>query len=136
MRIVDSLTSLFRTFEYRQPRLQVRIPVWLQFPSVQSGLVPAICVDISEDGMGADIEQAFEIGSSATLILPSDSRPDPFIIPVQVVSRHEQRHGFRFVPARTWDVQEIAAALRAVADGAARREPAKLPTLEEKRKAV
>jgi hypothetical protein len=131
--MMDSLNNFFRAFEYRQPRLQTRIPVWLQFHSLQNGLVPAVCVDISEDGMGADMEQAFEPGSRATLILPSDCRPEPFIIPACVVSRHEQRHGFRFVPVRAEDVREIAAAVRAVANGMVRSQN---PPREEERKAV
>lgn len=136
MKMTNKLNGVFRIFEYRQPRVHTHLPVWLQFHSPQNCLVPAVCVDISENGMGADMESVFEIGSRATLIVPSNSRPEPFILPVRIVSRHEQRYGFRFVPTGPEHIREIAAAVRAVADGSFPSAEATQLALEDERKAV
>lgn len=136
MKMMNKLNGFFRTFEYRQPRVHTHLPVWLQFHTPQNCLVPAMCVDISENGMGADMESEFDIGSRATLILPSNCRPEPFILPVRVVSRQEQRYGFRFIPTGPEHIREIAAAVRAVAEGSFLSAETKQLALEDERKAV
>jgi hypothetical protein len=113
MRIVNEREERLRPFEYRSPRRHVNFPFWLRVECESPGLIPAVCATISAGGLGADVEQLLEPGTSVTLVLPVNSRPEPFIIHARVASQQGQRHGFVFVPADAQEASGITAAIQA-----------------------
>jgi hypothetical protein len=111
MWISDELNGLLRTFEYRTPRMQARFPIWLHVEGEENRLIAAICSDLNDRGLGADVERSLPLNSMVTLVLPSPGS-GPFILRARVASRQNQRYGFVFVPETPEDANEVATAVR------------------------
>jgi len=101
-------------FGYRMPRFRADFHFLLQTGEPQPHLVDARCLDISEDGIAAQIAESLTIGAIVTLILTFPGFGNTLRIPAKVSNQHGEDHGFAFLfpsDAEREEVQRYVASL-------------------------
>ncbi len=85
-----------RAFGFRSPRFPVNFNFSLEvLPSGER--LEAVCTDISEDGLAADLLQKLSVATQVTMWLLFPGSSIPVRIKASVEYRHDRRHGFNFL---------------------------------------
>lgn len=101
-------------FGYRLPRFRADFHFLLQTEGPQSHVANAQCVDISEEGMAAQVPEKLAVGATVTLILTLPGTTRPLRIPARVITQQEEDHGLIFMfssEAEREEVQRYVASL-------------------------
>jgi len=104
-----------RDFGFRNPRARANFQFCLQLNSTKE-MLWAVCTDISEQGLAADLLRGLAVGSEVTLMLDLPGSRVP--VPIQAVVNHQQddrRHGFTFVYSSEEERALVQAFLRSIA---------------------
>jgi len=83
-----------RKFDYRTPRFDLSLRVKILAPW---GPIEARCCDLSEQGMGAELETGLMIGSEVSVVFWSAEDSHPVQVRARVSYAEGRRHGFVFL---------------------------------------
>lgn len=84
-------------FGYRTPRFRADFHFLLQRDGREPHLLDAHCLDISEEGIAAQVAEPLGVGSTVTLILTFPGNSTTWRIPAKVCNRQHEDHGFAFI---------------------------------------
>lgn len=84
-------------FGYRKPRFRADFYFLLQTEGPGSHLIEARCVDISEEGMAAQISEPLSVGTKVIMILTLPGSSASLRVAARVCNRRDQDHGLAFV---------------------------------------
>jgi len=84
-------------FGYRTPRFRADFHFLLQTEAPQPRLLDARCIDISEEGLAAQIADQLTVGSVVTLMITFPGNATTWRIPARVCNRQDEDHGFFFM---------------------------------------
>jgi hypothetical protein len=84
-------------FGYRTPRFPTDFHFLLQTAGPEPRLLDARCLDISEEGLAAQLAEQLGVGSVVTLILTFPGNATTWRISAKVCNRRDIDHGFAFV---------------------------------------
>ena len=105
-------------FGYRTPRFRADFHFLLQTEGPESRVLDARCIDISEEGLAAQIAEHLSVGTRVVLILTLPGHSTTLRIIARVSNRTDEDHGFAFVFASKHereDVQRYISSLHAEA---------------------
>ena len=92
----NSNSTKVRSFGFRAPRFPVRFGFSLQVNATHEHQ-EALCSNISEEGLAADLRQVLAPKTEVTLWLMFPGSTTPVQIQACVEYRQERRHGFSFI---------------------------------------
>jgi len=102
-----------RTFGFRSPRFSVNFNFSLEV--VPSGeRCEAVCTDISEDGLAADLLQKLPVKTQVTMWLLFPGGTAPLRIEASVEYRHDRKHGFNFLYSSLEERAQVQAFIRSI----------------------
>jgi len=104
--IVDSI----RPFHYRSRRIPTGFPVDF---SCHGQIMRGICVNVSDDGLCAEMESATEPGSTGPLTLRPSGRQ--FQVTAEAVSVADNRTAFAFCFQSDWEHEKVAELITSLA---------------------
>jgi hypothetical protein len=93
----DGTTGRVQQYGYRKPRFPVDFHFLVQLEGRAAKLVNARCIDISEDGLAAQIPDQLDAGTRVTLILTLPGAPPSIRLAAIVNYCTDQCSGFKFV---------------------------------------
>jgi hypothetical protein len=93
----DGTTGRVQQYGYRKPRFPVDFHFLVQPDRGHSQLLNARCIDISEDGLAAQIPDPLEAGARVTLILTLPGAVTSMRLAAIVNYCTDQCSGFKFV---------------------------------------
>jgi hypothetical protein len=93
----DRNTTRIQQFGYRKPRFRVEFHFLVQVEGRGSKLLDARCIDLSEDGLSAQISDCLEVGTHVTFILTLPGATTSARLAALVNYRQAECHGFTFV---------------------------------------
>jgi PilZ domain len=102
-------------FGYRTPRFRTDFHFLLQTDGPEPRLLDARCLDISEEGIAAQIAEHLRIGAVATLIITFPGSTTTSRVAARVCNRQDEDHGFLFLfsaQSQREDVHKFVARLR------------------------
>jgi len=85
------------TFGYRVPRFRTDFHLLLQTEGQQRTLLDGRCMDISEDGLGAEFHTSLELGTNVNLILTLPDSSTSVRVNARVANRCGDVYGFAFL---------------------------------------
>jgi hypothetical protein len=86
-----------REYGYRKPRFRVDFHFLVQTEGRGSRLLDAHCVDLSEDGLGAQIPDRLEVGTRVNFILTLPGSATSVRLSAVVTYLRDEWHGCTFV---------------------------------------
>src|SRR5271169_3686503 len=102
-------------FGYRTPRFRADFHFLLQTEAPDPRLLDARCIDISEEGIAAQIAEQLSVGSVVTLMVTFPGNSTTWRIRARVCNRQDEDHGFSFMfssQSERDDVRRYVASLR------------------------
>ncbi|HEY1800680.1 MAG TPA: PilZ domain-containing protein [Terriglobales bacterium] len=84
------------SFGYRKPRYRTGFRVLLQMNGYPPRLVDALCVDVSEDGLAAEVAENIAIGDQLTVVMTPPESSVSVRLSAKVVNRNDYHYGFIF----------------------------------------
>jgi hypothetical protein len=84
-------------FGYRTPRFRADFHFLLQTEGPPPRLLDARCLDISEEGIAAQVADHLTVGAVVTLMLTFPGNSTTWRIPAKVCNRQDEDHGFAFI---------------------------------------
>lgn len=109
----DSNRDAVRTFGFRAPRFSVNFNFSFEvMPSRER--YEAVCSDISEDGLAADLLQKLTVKTRVTMWLLFPGSTIPVQIQASVEYRHDRRHGFNFLYSSVDERAQVQAYIRSL----------------------
>jgi len=102
-------------FGYRTPRFPADFHFLLQTGGPDPRLIDARCLDISEEGIAAQIAEHLNVGAVVTMILTFPGMASTVRIAARVCNRQDEDHGFAFLfssQSERDDVRRYVASLR------------------------
>jgi hypothetical protein len=85
------------SFSYRLPRFNVDFRFWLHVEQEGGEVLNARCLDISEEGLAAELSASLSIGTAVILSLPLPGPANTLLVRANVIHAKEKNHGFRFM---------------------------------------
>ena len=85
------------SFGYRKPRFRTDFRLLIQLEGRPPKLIDARCLDISEDGLAAQLPEDLEVGTRVIFVMTPPGSSRSIRIPGRVNNRTEQQHGFIFI---------------------------------------
>lgn len=85
------------SFGYRAPRFRADFHLLLQTEDRQPTLLDGRCMDISEDGIGAQFRSSLEVGSKVNLIFTLPGSATSLRVTAQVTNQKGEFYGFAFI---------------------------------------
>ena len=84
------------SFGYRKPRFRTNFRVLLQLNGYPPKLVDALCIDVSEDGLAAEVVEDLALGTQVTVVMTPPESSISVSVAAKVVNRSEHHYGFIF----------------------------------------
>ena len=91
---VSVTSSGTKEYCYRTPRFRGGFAVQV---SVDRISIDAVCTDLSEHGLGANLKQNLSVGTRVELLFQLPSVTTIFRVPASVTHRKGSHHGFAFL---------------------------------------
>jgi hypothetical protein len=91
------VTDKIYDYGYRAPRFPADFRLLLQTGDRNPGLLDARCVDLSEDGLAAEIKATLEIGARVMLLMTLPGTSTSIRMPARVTNRQVGGYGFAFI---------------------------------------
>ena len=84
------------SFGYRKPRFRTNFRILLQLTGITPKLADALCVDISEDGLAAEVMEDLTIGTQVTVVMTPPETAVSIRLAAEIVNRDQHHYGFFF----------------------------------------
>lgn len=84
------------SFGYRKPRFRTNFRVLLQVSGFPPKLIDALCIDISEDGIAAEVIEELAIGTKVIVVMTPPQSSVSVRVAAKVVNKNEHHYGFTF----------------------------------------
>jgi hypothetical protein len=84
-------------YGYRTPRFPADFHFLLQVNDPKPRLVDARCVDISSDGLAANMAEALSVGTQVKLMLALPGQTSTLPVTARVSHQNHGEHGFAFI---------------------------------------
>lgn len=109
------------SFGYRKPRFRTNFRVLLQVSGFPPKLIDALCIDISEDGIAAEVIEDLALGTRLTVVMTPPESSVSVRVSAKVVNRNDHHYGFTFHFSSATEREELRGYLASI-----RPEPVKL----------
>jgi len=94
-------------YGYRTPRFPAAFRFLVRVNGPSPKLLDARCIDISEQGLAAQLAETLPVGSEVVLILTAPGGATPVRVSARVISQEGAQHGFTFVFASQTERDQV-----------------------------
>lgn len=84
------------SFGYRKPRYRTNFRVLVRVDDYPPRMVDALCTDVSEDGLAAEISETLAVGMKVTIVMTPPDSSMSVRVSAEVVNQNDHHYGFIF----------------------------------------
>ena len=84
------------SFGYRKPRFRTNFRVLLQVNGFPPKLIDALCIDISEDGIAAEVVEDLAIGTKLVVVMTPPESSASVRVSAEIMNKNDHHYGLIF----------------------------------------